>query len=72
LELSGTHQLLVYADNINILGKNLNIIKKNKQALLQVSREVDIKVNTGKNKNMVMSRHQNIGQNHNLPIAKVL
>jgi hypothetical protein len=31
LELNGTHQLLVYGDYVNLLGKNIYIIKKSKK-----------------------------------------
>jgi hypothetical protein len=33
LELNVTHQLLVYVDNVNLLGKDINIIKKSKEPL---------------------------------------
>jgi hypothetical protein len=29
LKLNGTHQFLAYADNVNLLGDNIGIIKKN-------------------------------------------
>jgi hypothetical protein len=29
LELNGTHQLLVYADHVNLLGDSVDTIKKN-------------------------------------------
>jgi hypothetical protein len=40
LELNGTHQLLAYADDINLLGENINIINKNAATLLDASKEL--------------------------------
>jgi hypothetical protein len=33
LKLNGTHQLLVYADNVNLLGDNIDAIKQNMETL---------------------------------------
>ena len=54
LKLNGTHQLLVYADYVNILGGSIPTIKKNAEALVVVSRESGTEVNTDKTKCMVM------------------
>jgi hypothetical protein len=46
LKLIGTHQLLVYADDVNLLGDNIETIKKNTQTLIDSSNEVGLEVNT--------------------------
>jgi hypothetical protein len=34
LKLNGTHQLLAYADDVNLLGDNIGTIKKNMETLI--------------------------------------
>jgi hypothetical protein len=53
LKLNGTHQLLVYVDDVNILGGSIHAIKKNTKTLVVASKEIGQEVNAEKNKYMV-------------------
>jgi hypothetical protein len=56
----------VYADDVNVLGDNIDAIKKNIQTIIDVCNEVSLEVNAEKTSFMLMSHHQNVGQNHNV------
>jgi len=67
-KLRGTHQLLVYAHDVNMLGGSIHTIKKNAEALVVASKETGLEVNPDKTKHMVMSRDQNAGRSHSIKI----
>jgi hypothetical protein len=69
LELNGTHQLLVYADDDNLLGDSVNTIQENSETLLEANRDISLEINAEKTKYMIMSRYPNSGQNQNIRIA---
>ena len=48
LKLNGTHQLLVYVDDENILGGNVHTVKENAEALVLARTEVELEVNADK------------------------
>jgi hypothetical protein len=60
---------LVFADDVNLLGDSINTIKENIETLLEVSGNIGLEINAEKTKYMIMSRHQNSGQNQNTRTA---
>jgi hypothetical protein len=69
LKLNGTHQLLAYNDDANLLGDNINTINKNTETLIDASKEVGLEVNVVKIKYMLVSRDQNAGQNRDIKLG---
>jgi hypothetical protein len=69
MKLNGTHQLLVYADDMNLMEDNIDTIMKNTETLTDASKEVGLEANAKKIKCMLLSCHQNAGQNHDIKTA---
>jgi hypothetical protein len=66
LKLNGTHLLLAYADDVNILGGSVHTVKENAEALLVATKEIGLEVNVDKTKYMVMSQDRNAGRGHSV------
>jgi hypothetical protein len=62
LKLNGTHQPLVYAHDVVLVGDNI-------ETLIDANKEVCLEANAEKTKCTLLSCHQNAGQNHDTKIA---
>jgi len=58
LKLNGTHQLLVYSYDVNMLGGSVHTIKENAAALVVASKEFGLEVNANKTKTKTVSRSE--------------
>jgi hypothetical protein len=50
LKLNGTHQILAYADDVNLLGGNIDTVKKNTETLIDANKQVGLEINVEKTK----------------------
>jgi hypothetical protein len=70
LKLNGTHQLLAYADDVNLLGDNIDTIKKNTETWTDASKVVGLEIKLEETKYMLLTCHQNADLNQDINIAK--
>ena len=68
MKLNGTHQLLAYADDVNILGGSIHTLKGNAEALVVANWEIGLEIFADITKYVVMSPDQNAGRNHSVRI----
>jgi len=68
LKLNGTHQLLAYADDVNILGGSIHTVKENAETSVVATKEIGLEVilYADKPKYMIMSQDQNAGRSHSM------
>jgi hypothetical protein len=57
---------------VNLLGDNIDTIKKNTETLIDACMEVGLEINVEKTKYRLLSRHQNVGQNRGINIGNRL
>ena len=69
MKLNGKHQLLVYADDVNVFGGSIHTVRKNTEALVIASKEIGLKAHSERTKYMVMSKDQKAGQNGNIQMG---
>jgi len=66
LKLNGTHQLLVYADDVDTWGESVHTVKKNTENIVVDGKDIGLEVDAGKTKHLARSRDQNAGRSHNI------
>ena len=67
--MNGTHQVLAYADVVNVIRDDIRTIERNSDVLLNDCNDVGLAVNTGKSKYMEIGRNRGMIANEHIKIA---
>ena len=66
LDMNGTHQVLAYADKVNLIDDDIRTIERNLDVLLNACKDIGLAVNTGKNKYLEIRRHRGMIANEHM------
>ena len=69
LDINGTHQVLAYVDDVNLIGDDIRTIDRNAGVLLNTCKDIGLAVNIGKTKYMEIGRHRGIIANVHIKIG---
>ena len=70
LTVNGTHQFLVYAEDVHVMAGSLHTVEKKKAySLVVASKKTGLEGNADSTKFMVMSRDLEAGRSHNIKIV---
>ena len=65
----GTHQVMAYADDVNLIGDDIRTIERNADVLLNACKDIGLTVNTEKTKYMEMGHHRGMIANAHINIS---
>jgi coproporphyrinogen III oxidase-like Fe-S oxidoreductase len=54
---------------VNVLGDNIDTVKKNTENLIDAGKEISLEINVEKTMYTLLSHHQNAGQNRDIKVA---
>ena len=67
--MNGTHQVLPYADGVNLIGDDIRPVERNAEVLLNACKDIGLAVNTGKTKYMKVGRNRGVIANEHIKIG---
>ena len=67
--MNGTHQVLAYADDVNLICNVIRTIERNADVLLNTCKDVGLAVNKGKSKYMEIGRNRGMIANEHIKIC---
>ena len=69
LDMNGTHQVLAYTDDVNLICDDIRTIERSADVLLNACKDIGLAVNTGKTNYMAIGRHRGMMANAHIKIG---
>ena len=69
LDLNDIHQVLAYANDVNLICDDIRTIERNADVLLHVCKDIGLAVNTGKTNYMEIGSHRGMIANEHIKIG---